>query len=138
VVGSRNLSCGKRAAIIKDKDPDVRFDVVGVGGLDQQDTARSQPILDLPITLAKKKRTGAQTIALICQIINEKSKILVTANADAGKVRWRAPMVVGGREVPARALLSRTLAAMGDYLSWRLLYDPSSASYEFNIIGLSQ
>jgi hypothetical protein len=46
--------------------------------------------------------------------------------------------VVGGKEAPARALLSRTLAAMGDHLSWRLLYDPSGASYEFNVSGSSQ
>jgi hypothetical protein len=88
-----------------------------------KDATHSQgPILDLPITLAKEKRTAEQTIALICQKLNEKSKIPVTVNADAGNVRWRATVTVGGREAPARALLSRTRAAMGDHLSWRLLY----------------
>ena len=55
-----------------------------------KDATHSQgPILDLPITLAKEKRTAEQTIALICQKLNEKSKIPVTVNADAGNVRWR-------------------------------------------------
>ena len=138
---SRNLSCGKRIIVIKDKNSEQppRFDVVGVAAPDQQDTTHSQaPILDLPITLAKEKRTAEQTIALICQKLNEKSKIPVTVNADAGNVRWRAPVVVGGREAPARALLSRTLAAMGERLYWRLLYDPAARSHEFGISGISQ
>ena len=138
---SRNLSFGKRIIVIKDKNSEQhpRFNVVGVAAQDQQDATHSQgPILDLPITLANEKRTAEQTIALICQKLNEKSKIPVTVNGDAGKVRWRAPVVVGGKEAPARALLSRTLAAMGDHLSWRLLYDPSGASYEFNVSGSSQ
>ena len=123
----------------KNSEQHPRFDVVGVAAPDQQDTTHSQaPILDLPITLAKEKRTAEQTIALICQKLNEKSKIPVTVNADAGNVRWRATVTVGGREAPARALLSRTLAAMGDHLSWRLLYDPSGVSYEFNVSGSSQ
>jgi hypothetical protein len=55
-----------------------------------KDATHSQgPILDLPITLAKEKRTAEQTIALICQKLNEKSKIPLTVNADAGNVRWR-------------------------------------------------
>jgi hypothetical protein len=121
----------------KDKNKDQRFDVVGIGVLDQDTTRSQQPMLDLPITLAKEKRTTGQTIVLICQKLNEISKIPVTANADAGNVRG-ATVAVGGVGEPARVLLSRTLAAMGGRLSWRLLYDPSGKSYEFSVSGFSQ
>ncbi len=40
--------------------------------------------------------------------------------------------------MPARTLLSRTLASAGDHLSWRLLYDASGKNYELSVAGRSQ
>jgi hypothetical protein len=56
----------------------------------------------------------------------------------ADNLRGNGTVTVGGIEVKARTMLSRTLASMGDRLSWRLLYDSSGKSYELSIIGLSQ
>lgn len=46
-------------------------------------------------------------------------------------------MAVGGSRVPARTLLSLTLASMGEKLYWRLIYDAASKSYELSIRSLS-
>jgi hypothetical protein len=122
----------------KDKEHDGRFDVVGVDVRGQNDETHSQrPILDLPITLTTEPRSGAQTIVLICQKVSGQNDVPVTP-AIADNLRGTGTVAVGGIEVKARTMLSRTLASMGDRLSWRLLYDSSGKSYELSIIGLSQ
>jgi hypothetical protein len=122
----------------KDKEHDGRFDVVGVDVHGQDDETHSQqPILDLPITLTTEPRSAAQTIVLICQKVSGQNDIPVTP-VIADNLRGSGTVAVGGIEMQARTLLSRTLASMGDRLSWRLLYDSSGKSYELNITGLSQ
>lgn len=122
-----------------DKRQERRFDVVGTDVRDHRDEPPGhQPILSLPITLTKEPRTAKQTIALICQQVREQSKIPVAAGAIDGEAGGRRKVDIGGVEVPARALLSGTVASMGDHLIWRLLYDSSSNSYELSVNGLQQ
>jgi hypothetical protein len=121
-----------------DKEHDGRFDVVGIDVHGQNDeTQRQQPILDLPITLTTEPRSAAQTIVLICRKVSGQNDVPVTS-VIADNLRGNGTVTVGGIEVKARTMLSRTLASMGDRLSWRLLYDSSGKSYELSIIGLSQ
>lgn len=125
----------------KEKEDGGRFDFVGVEVRDQHNEMQSQqPILDLPITLTTEPRSTEETIALICQKVGEHSKIAVTPSGIGGSVNFggRVTVTVGGIEVPARTLLSSTLAAMKGRLSWRLLYDSGGKSYELNMTGLSQ
>jgi hypothetical protein len=116
-----------------------RFDVLGIIVSDHQNETQNQrPILDAPITVTKRPRTAEQTLALICQQVSERSKIPVTVGAIDGTVGGSREVAIGGVEVLARTLLSITLASMGDHLSWRLLYDSASKSYELSVNGPPQ
>jgi hypothetical protein len=126
------------------KQEDKRFAVVGVAVRGPHDVVLSQtPILDLPITLARERRSAEQTITLICEKVSEQSKIPVTpmlaGNFLSGKVlsgnRERGTIAVGGNEAPARTLLSLTLASMKGRPHWRLLYETRSKSYQLNVTG---
>jgi hypothetical protein len=121
------------------KEKDGSFVVDGVGVRSPQgETSSQQPILDSLISLEAERRSARETIALICQKVSQLSKIQVTANDAADSLSGRAIVVVGGADVQARTLLSRTLASMGRNLYWRLLYDSSAKSYELSISSLSQ
>ncbi len=114
------------------------FALVGVGIRDPQGESSGQhPILDTTITLASERRSVAETIALICHKLSRQRQISVTINGLAQSLAGREPVAVGGTEVPARALLSRVLAASGSNLYWRLLYDSESQSYQLTISRLS-
>jgi hypothetical protein len=116
------------------KEQDGRFDVVGTAVRDQHgEVSSSQPILDLLITLKRDRRSVDETVILICHKVSQQIKIPVTASGIADDVRGHGTVVVGGMTVSARTLLSRTLAAMGEPLSWRLLYDANGKSYELNL-----
>jgi hypothetical protein len=116
------------------KEQDGRFDVVGIGVRDQQGEVSSrQPILDLQITLKTKRRSADETIALICQKVGQQSKIPVTPSGIADDVSGNGTVAVGGMRIPARTLLSRTLATMVEHLSWRLLYDVDGKSCELSL-----
>ena len=121
------------------KPPEPRFDVVGIsGGEGSGQTQGHQPILSVPITLSKEPRAAQRTIALICEQVSAQSKIPVTVGTIDGNVAARKQVVVGGTDVPARALLVSTVTSMGDQLSWRLLYDATGKKYELSLRGLSQ
>jgi hypothetical protein len=120
------------------KQKERHFDVVGVISGEQKGTQNDQPIFDAQITLAKEHRDADTTIALICERVSEQSGIPVTVGATDGKVTETKRVAIGGFAVPARTLLSRALASMGDRLSWRLLYDSSNKSYELSLSGLPQ
>lgn len=121
------------------KEKDGSFVVVGVGVRSpQSETSSQQPILDSLISLEAERRSARETIALICRKVSQQSKIRVTANDAADSLSGRAIVVVGGADVQARTLLSRTLASMGRNLYWRLIYDSSAKSYELSISSLSQ
>jgi hypothetical protein len=91
-----------------------------------------EPILDLLITLKTERRSADETIALICEKVGQQSKIPVTPSGIADDVPGLGTVAAGGMRVPARTLLSRTLATMVEHLSWRLLYDVNGKSYELS------
>jgi hypothetical protein len=116
------------------EEQDGRFDVVGIGVRDKQGELSSrQPILDLLITVKTKQRSADETIALICQKVGQQSKIPVTPSGVADDVSGNGTVAVGGMRVPARTLLSRTLATTVEHLSWRLLYGVDGKSCELSL-----
>jgi hypothetical protein len=116
------------------KEQDGRLDVVGIAVRDQQgEVSSSPPILDLLVTLKTKRRSADETIALICQKVAQQRKITVTPSGIADSVQGHGTVAVGGTTVSARTMLSRTLAALREPLSWRLLYDANGKSYELNL-----
>ena len=121
------------------KEKDGSFVVVGVGVRSPQgETSSQQPILDSLISLKAERRSARQTIALICQKVSQPSKIQVTADGVADSLPEPKTVAVGGAGVPARTLLSRTLASMGGKLYWRLIYDSNEKSYQLSISRESQ
>ena len=113
--------------------------VDGVGVRSPQgETSSQQPILDSLISLKAERRSARQTIALICQKVSQPSKIQVTADGIADSLPERETVAVGEAGVPARTLLSRTLASMGGKLYWRLIYDSNEKSYQLSISRESQ
>jgi hypothetical protein len=143
VVNAYNESNGAaqfelRKSNVKNKDQGGHFAVVGVGVTDENNESVSQqPILDLPLTLPIERRSTEQTISLICQLVSEHSKIPVTTSGIADSVHGHGEVTIGGINVPAQTLLSSTLASAGDRstLSWRLLYEKNTKSYEFSLSG---
>ena len=121
------------------KEKDGSFVVVGVGAHGPNgESSSQQPILDSLISLTAERRSARQTIALICQKVSQQSKIQVTADGVADSLPEPKTVAVGGVGVPARTLLSRTLASMRGKLYWRLIYDSNEKSYQLSISRESQ
>lgn len=57
------------------KQPDAGFAVVGTGVRDTNNEITSQPVLDLPVSLASARRSAGETIALICQKVSQESRV---------------------------------------------------------------
>ncbi len=122
----------------KGRQQEQRFDVVGINEIDHQNGAESQqPILDVPITLRREPRSAAHTIFAICDRVSEKSKVSIAVGAIDGNLSG-SQVAIGGFGVSARTLLSSTLTSLAERLSWRLIYDSSSKSYQLSVIGLPQ
>lgn len=114
------------------------FAVVGVGVRDSLgQTAGQRPVLYTLISLTSERRSARETIILICQKLSEQSKVPVVVNDVGDSLPGRETVALGDTAVPARTLLSRTLASMGGNLYWRLIYDSSNKSYEFSVDRVS-
>jgi hypothetical protein len=115
------------------KQQDGGFDVVGTAPREDGEISGRQSILDVPITLEVKRRTADETVALICQTLSHLGKIPVTASGVGSHAQGQKTVAIGGIRISARTLLARTLATMGERLSWRLLYDANEKSYELDL-----
>lgn len=92
-----------------------------------------QPILDLPITIARERRTAAETVALVCRKIAQQGKTPISLSSVGGSFLRDANVVVGGSGVPAREMLQRVLAATGGKTYWQLIYDFGTGGYRLNL-----
>jgi hypothetical protein len=114
-----------------------QFYVVGTqarnlkGQLSPQD-----PLLDAPVTLVKRKRTIEETVKLICLRAGERQHIHVTIGILPRKFTQYTPVQLGGTQIPARMLLLQALAASNRRLYWRLLFDPNTKGYVFDVHAL--
>jgi hypothetical protein len=94
------------------------------------------PLLDAPVTLVKRKRTVEETVKLICLRAGERQHIQVIIGILPRKFTQYAPVEVGGKQIPARTLLLQALAATNRRLYWRLLFDPNTKGYIFDVHAL--
>jgi hypothetical protein len=113
---------------------DGNFTMVGaaVRGANDQFTEQP-PILDLPITIAKKRRTAAETVALMCRQIAQQVKIPISLSGVGGTTLRVTNVVVGGSGVSAREMLQGVLTAIGGKTYWQLIYDFGSKGYRLNL-----
>jgi hypothetical protein len=120
------------------KEGAERFSVVGIGARDSEGQIQNQqPILDLPISLAKEERNEGETIAMICRALSAQSKIRVSTDTAANA--WEtAKLTIGGTNMPARNMLVQALVSSGGQTYSRLIYDESSKRYELRIERLPQ
>jgi hypothetical protein len=110
------------------------LDIVGVSAHDQHGRlSRQAVLLDLPITVPVRQRSGSDTIALICKTLAERSHMDVNLGIYPRHLLDYTQVTVGGTKSPARTLLSSTLASTGRKLYWRLLFDPDSKTYFLNL-----
>lgn len=116
------------------RQQDGNFAIVGVAvpGADDQ-LSEQTPILNLPITIAKERRTAAETVALICREIAQQGKTPISLSSIGGTSLRDANVVVGGSGVPAREMLQRVLAASGGKTYWQLVYDFGSKAFALNL-----
>jgi hypothetical protein len=111
------------------KTAEQKFDIVGSSAHDVKGNISQQTILlDLPITLADQQRSAFKTLEQICLQVTERRHIKVAVGVFP--MSLRTTMVkVGAAKLPARTVLSATLAATGRKLVWRMFFDPDSKSY---------
>jgi len=113
---------------------DNYFEVIGVAARDERGTLAKQPIaFDLPITLAEQSRSAEDTVDLICQALSEHTAFKINLGVFPTGLMGHTNVTVGGKDLPARVLLRKTLAATGRQLVWRLLFDPDSKTYMLNL-----
>lgn len=108
---------------------ETRWDVIGRSARDEHGSSVKQDNpLDLNISLPSQARTGRDTIVALADAISEHSKFSVSVGVSPGFMK-HVNLTVGGDNLSGRTLLARALAATGQQVVWRLLFDPESKSY---------
>jgi hypothetical protein len=121
-----------RFELREDSSGDV-FDLVGVSAHDNQGKVSAQQILlDQSLTIAAQERTFSDTLDLMCDSLTEKTHVKVSLGVHPLGLD-RTKVTVGGKDLAARAYLSRAIESANRKLEWRLLYDPDSSGYFLNV-----
>jgi hypothetical protein len=137
VIDAYNEGKSKTRFMIR-KEKNGTFDVIGIAAGDAgEEGSNPAPILDRPINFSVKRRSARDTLALICRQLSLAGKLDVFYNAAGSNFPQEVSVSEGGSDIPARALLSRTLEGTGGRLYWRLLYDPAAKSYELTVMRLA-
>jgi hypothetical protein len=109
------------------------FDLVGVSAHDNQGKVSAQQVLlDQSLTIAAQERTFSDTMDLMCDSLTEKTHVKVSLGVHPMGLD-RTKVTVGGKDLAARAYLSRAIESTNRRLEWRLLYDPDSSGYFLNV-----
>jgi hypothetical protein len=95
--------------------------------------APQHPVLDAPITVLKKKRTVSESLTVICRRVSSAQGIRVTMGVSPRNVLEGVQVEIGGPPQSARNLIQQALASAHRPLYWRLLFDPSTKTYLFNV-----
>jgi hypothetical protein len=117
----------------RNNDPNASF-VVGAQAhnLRGQLSRRHVPF-DLLITLPTQKRKASETLKLICQQVSAREHVKITMGVSPRNLLDNTTVEVGGARLSARNLLWQTLEATHRHLYWRLLFDPSTQGYFFDV-----
>ncbi len=110
------------------------FFVVGAEARDERGQISHQRVLlDVPITLATRRRTVSDTVNLIFRKIAEHRRMAISVGVSPRNLLDHTNVTVGGTKVSARDLLLQTLTSTHRNLYWRLLFDPNSKGYFLDI-----
>ena len=133
VIDAYNASENPGRFELRKGEEDTYF-VVGTQAHDLKGAISPQrPLLDSPVTIVKRQRTVADALSLICQKVGEHDHIKVMVGILPRNLVERTQVEVGGTRVPARTLLLQALAALHRRVYWRLLFDPSTKGYVFDV-----
>jgi hypothetical protein len=104
----------------------------------------TRSVLDTPITLALRPRSGTEMVDAICSALSA-GRVRVAVGMAPESALANAQVAEGGTNEPARDILSRTLNQLsketaskfgegGDQAYvWQLLFDPTAKSYFLNL-----
>jgi hypothetical protein len=111
-----------------------RFSIIGKSIKDShgQDYLVSS-ILDTPISIPVEQRSAQATIDEIARGLSAQTGTRVFGGAVANNLLLQSQVTVGGENVSARSLLTKTLNDTQRPQIWRLLYDPGAHIWVLNI-----
>jgi hypothetical protein len=111
-----------------------RFSIVGKSIKDNhgQDYLVAS-ILDTPISIPVEQRSAQATIDEIAKALSAKTGTRVFGGAFANNLLIQSQVTVGGENVSARSLLTKTLNDTQRPQIWKLLYDPGAHIWVLNI-----
>ncbi|MFZ1009780.1 MAG: hypothetical protein WAN65_23280 [Candidatus Sulfotelmatobacter sp.] len=109
--------------------------VVGTAAHDAKDQISPQkPILDTPLTVARRQRTATETIELLCQKLTVLRGTKVAIGVNPRNLLDHTPVTVGAtKAAPARDLLWQTLTAAHCNCYLRVVFDPTSKGFYLSI-----
>jgi hypothetical protein len=95
--------------------------------------ARQHVPFDAQITIATQKRSISDTLKLICRKVATQEHITIDLGVSPRNLLNNNEVTVGGSRASARNLLLQALASTDRHLYWRLLFDPNTKGYLFNV-----
>lgn len=119
----------------------VPFRVRGPAG----EWVEQKPILDTPITLPERERSGLELVGLVCSEITRASGVTVIEGTMPFNLLAQQTVVSGADNEPARAVLVRAFSALSwrepalnanlghRKLAWQLFYDADTPQYVLNL-----
>jgi hypothetical protein len=115
-----------------------RYSIIGVSKRDSKGNPQQvTSLLDTPITLPSERRTAVETLLLILTTVSATSGVKLLPLMVPTNAMQATDVTVGGTNVPARALLLRTLGAANARrtLMWDMIFDPdpNTNAYLFSV-----
>jgi hypothetical protein len=115
------------------RDAEGYFSIVGESAKDQSGTLRRvSPVLDARVAIPRMSTDALTAITVILEGLRISTGKEVRAALVPVNLLVQKQVSLGG-SASARSHLREVIAATGVNLSWRLLYNPSSGSYDFNM-----
>jgi hypothetical protein len=116
------------------KNSQGNLDVVGTAAHDAKGQISPQkPILDTPLTVARKQRTATETIELLCKSLSTLRGTKVAIGVNPRNLLDHTPVIIGATKTSARDLLWQTLAAAHCNCYLRVVFDPNSKGFYLSI-----
>jgi hypothetical protein len=109
--------------------------VIGIAARDAKGQISPQkPVLDTPLTVARRQRTATGTIELLCKKLTALRGAKVVIGVNPRNLLDHTPVTVGAtKAAPARDLLWQTLTAAHCNCYLRVVFDPTSKGFYLSI-----
>ena len=134
-------SSGNPGRFVVRKEAEGRYAVIGAATkseIGQDETATV--LLDTPITIPVAHRSAYETLDIILKTLSSTAGVKVYASLLSVNHIQEPDIVVGGSNVPARALLLQALDAANKHriIRWDLLFDPNMDAYALRVTAASK